>query len=136
MSSNQQAPQQSLTIFYDGYCPVCTQYVRYTRLGKSVSKLALRNLREEPEKVSEFKARGLDVNEGMIVDLDGAIYHGAAAVHILALLSTPVGLFNRCNRLIFSHHWLAHLLYPVLAAGRNILLFLLGRKKINIRQKI
>jgi hypothetical protein len=92
--------------------------------------VSLNDLRDHPNKVAEFNALGFDVDDGMIVALDEQIYYGAEAVHVLALLSSPSGVFNRCNRLIFSRRWLAKLFYPILVSGRNILLTLLGRKKI------
>ena len=121
---------RTLSIFYDGECPVCTQYVRYYRLNDGNITVSLVDLRDKPEKVSEFNDMGFNVDDGMIVALDNETYHGVEAVHLLALLSTPIGVFNKCNRWIFSHRWLAKTLYPILASGRNLLLLLLGREKI------
>jgi predicted DCC family thiol-disulfide oxidoreductase YuxK len=124
---------QTLTIFYDGDCPVCAQYIRLYRLKDSNISFTLSDLRDKPEKVAEFAALGFDVDEGMIVELDEKLYHGVAAVHVLALLSTPVGVFNRCNRWIFSRPGLAKIVYPVLVSCRKVLLALLGRGKIQSR---
>lgn len=121
---------QSLSIFYDGECPVCSRYVRYLRLSDGNIAVSLTDLRDHPEKVAEFRATGFNVDEGMIVALDKQTYHGVHAVQVLALLSTPSGVFNRCNRWVFSRRWLAKLLYPILVSGRNLLLMLLGRTKI------
>ena len=121
---------QTLSIYFDGECPVCTRYVRYYRLGDGNISVSLVDLRDCPERVTEFNAMGFNVDEGMIIVLDKETYHGVEAVHILALLSTPIGFFNRCNRWIFSHRWLAEILYPILVGCRNLLLFLLGREKI------
>jgi hypothetical protein len=104
--------------------------VRYYRLSDSNITVSLANLRDYPEKIAEFNDMGFNVNDGMIVALDNETYHGAEAVHVLALLSTPIGVFNKCNRWVFSHRWLAKLLYPILVSGRNLLLFLLGRERI------
>jgi hypothetical protein len=90
----------------------------------------MEDLRENPGKVAEFRAMGHDVDEGMVVVLDDQIYHGEEAIHVLALLSTPVGLFNTINRWVFSRRRLAKVAYPVLVGGRNLLLLLLGRGKI------
>ena len=121
---------QNLSVYYDGECPLCSRYVRHTRLKKTM-EVSLLDLRNHPDKVSEFKALELDVDEGMIVVLDGIIYHGAEAMHVLTLLSTASGLVNRCSRLVFSHRLLARIFYPALVGGRNLLLRILGRKKIN-----
>ena len=122
--------QQTLSIFYDGECPFCSRYVRYYRLNDGSMDISLTNIRNEPNKIAEFDAMGFNVDEGMIILVNNETYHGVEAVHILALLSTHSGLFNKCNRWIFSHHLLAALLYPVMVSGRNFFLFMLGIKKI------
>jgi hypothetical protein len=99
-------------------------------LSEGNTAVQLMDLRDHPEKVAEFNAMGFNVDEGMIVALDDQTYHGAEAVHVLALLSTTSSFFNRCNRWVFSRRWLANLLYPILVSGRNLLLILLGQKKL------
>lgn len=121
---------QTLSIFYDGDCPVCSGYVRYYRLKDGNISVSLVDLRDNLEKAAEFSVMGYDVDKGMIVTLDNETYHGAEAIHVLALLSTPIGVFNRINRWVFSRRWLAKTLYPVLVGGRNLLLYLLGRGKL------
>jgi hypothetical protein len=78
-----------------------------------------------------INARGLDIDQGMVLKLDDQLYCGADAIHALALLSTDSGIFNRLNYWLFRSAWLSRLLYPVLRALRNLLLKLLGRRKIN-----
>ncbi|SFN67246.1 hypothetical protein SAMN05216332_101145 [Nitrosospira briensis] len=51
-------------------------------------------------------------------------------IHLLALLSTNSGPFNRINSVIFGSAILARILYPILRVGRNATLRLLGRTKI------
>jgi hypothetical protein len=51
---------------------------------------------------------------------------------MLALLSTSSGSFNRINALVFSRPRLARVLYPVLRAGRNLLLRILHRSKLRL----
>lgn len=121
---------QTLSIFYDGECPFCTSYVRYYRLNDGEITVSMVNLRNHPEKVAEFDASGLNVDDGMVVILDGETYHGSEAVHVLALLSTRIGVFNKVNRWVFSRRRLARVLYPIMVGGRNLLLALLGRSKI------
>jgi len=122
--------QQTLTVFYDGACPVCAMYMRYYRLGDANLRVALVDLRRDVQQVAEFTAMGLDVDEGMIVKLDSQVYHGADAVNVLALLSTSASFFNRCNRWLFSRRVPARVFYPVMVAGRNLVLWLLRREKL------
>jgi hypothetical protein len=49
---------------------------------------------------------------------------------MLALLSNRATLFNRINALVFCSYERARLLYPILRAGRNVTLKVLGRSKI------
>ena len=118
-------------LVYDGECPFCSRFVRYVRLQQSVGKLHLVNAREGGPMVSEMLRAGLDLDEGMVLKLGGRHYHGADCIHVLALLSGRSDLFNRINAAIFRSAGLSRILYPLLRAGRNVTLRLLGRAKMN-----
>lgn len=107
-----------LRIVYDGECPFCSRYVQLVRLREEF-EVELVDARREPEKAKRY---GLDLNEGMIVDLDGQVHHGAEAVWLLSTLSRRPGLFSRRP--------IAEALYPVLRLGRRLTLRALGRKPI------
>ncbi len=117
-------------IIYDGECPFCAAYVRMTRLRASAGPVRLVNARDGGPDVDLARAAGLDIDRGMVVKLDGQLYHGDAAMTALALLTTPSGLFNRAMRGLFGRPALARVLYPPMVAGRNLTLRLLGRRKI------
>jgi predicted DCC family thiol-disulfide oxidoreductase YuxK len=121
-----------LVLIYDGDCPVCSSYVRYVRLKEAAGKLTLVNAREGGEWVNKVVAAGLSLDEGMALYYGGRFYHGVDCIHMLALLSTPSGVFNRVNGRIFSHPRLARALYPVLRAGRNSLLRILNRPQLHL----
>lgn len=116
-------------IAYDGQCPFCQAYVRLTRLRES-GAFSLIDARGAHPALEEVRRAGLDLNEGMVVKHGGRLYHGADAMHLLSLLSTRSGVFNRVMALLFGRPRLARLLYPVLRAGRNLTLRLLGRQPI------
>ena len=120
-----------VSIFYDGECPVCTNYIKYLRLKESAGAPALIDLRQDAAARGRFQADGFSVDEGMVAEIDGRVFKGGDAVHALALLTTPVGVANRLNALVFSSPFLSRILYPVLRAGRNLLLIILGREPIN-----
>lgn len=80
--------------------------------------------------VEDLKAAGIDLDEGMVLKLGDRIYHGDECVHMLALLSTPVGLFNRLNAVLFRSRTASRIVYPILRTGRNAVLALTGRSKI------
>ncbi len=108
----------ALLIIYDGDCPFCSRYAAYQKLREEYD-VRLVDARAEPKLAASY---GLDLNEGMIVDLDGRVHHGADAVRLLSALSQRPGLLR--------HERVAHALYPFLRFARNMALKLLGRKPI------
>jgi predicted DCC family thiol-disulfide oxidoreductase YuxK len=117
-------------LVYDGDCPFCSRYVALVRLRDSVGPVRLLNAREPDPFVDELRHAGYDLDEGMVLKYGGRIYHGADCIMMLAMLSTPVGPFNRVNAAIFRSPTASRLLYPVLRTGRNAVLRLLGRTRI------
>lgn len=122
--------EAALTLIYDGECPVCSSYVQFVRLRESVGTVKLINARDGGPEVERLQAAGFDLDEGMVLLYNDRIYHGSDCIHMLAMLSTNSGWFNRLNAAIFRSERASRLLYPVLRAGRNLLLRLLGRKRI------
>lgn len=122
--------QDGVTVIYDGECPFCATYVSLMRLRETAGPVALVDARGSHPVLDEVAARGLDLNEGMVVRLDGQYLHGDAAMTALALLSTPSGPFNRAMRGLFRSPARAARLYPWLVRGRNATLRLLGRRPL------
>ncbi len=116
----------TLTIVYDGECPFCSRYVALVRLREQFD-VRMVDAREQPVRANAY---GLDLNDGMIADLDGKVFHGADAVWLLSSLSTRSGLVNGTMARLFASRRLSALAYPVLRAGRNATLKALGRKPI------
>jgi predicted DCC family thiol-disulfide oxidoreductase YuxK len=117
-------------LLYDGECPFCSRYVRHVRLREAIGTITLANAREHAALVEEVQRLGFSVDTGMVLKLDGNYYHGADCIHALALLTTPSGRFNRINSLVFRSKTASRVLYPVLRAGRNLTLRLLGRSRL------
>lgn len=117
----------SLRIVYDGDCPFCSRYVRLVRLRENFV-VDLVDARQYPELAQSY---GLDLNEGMIADLDGSVHHGAEAVWLLSTLSSQSGFVNRWMATVFSTKLLARIAYPAMRCGRNLTLGILGRKRFN-----
>ena len=117
-------------LIYDGDCPFCSNYVRLVKLREAIGPVQLINARDGGPEVKRATSRGFDLNEGMLLVMDGRYYHGADCINRLALLSTDSGAFNGITAGIFRSPALSKALYPVLRAGRNLTLFLLGRRKI------
>jgi len=120
-------------LLYDGDCPFCSRYVKLVGIRAAVGPLRLINAREGGPEFDEVIARGLDLDEGMVLKLTGQLYHSQDCIHTLSLLSTQTGSFNRFNGWVFRSKTRAAVLYPVLRMGRNLILRLLGRKKIQLK---
>jgi len=122
-------------LLYDGDCPFCSSYVSYVRLRDSVGPVTLADARKFPALVAEAKALGYDIDVGMVLKLDGQYYFGGDCIHALSLLTTPSSAFNRLNHALFRSKTFARIAYPVLRAGRNLALFVLGRRRIGSTAK-
>jgi predicted DCC family thiol-disulfide oxidoreductase YuxK len=114
-------------LIYDGECPFCSRYARLTRLRETVGPIRLIDARERTPEVEAAIAAGYDLDRGMLLSLDGQLYHGAECLNRLALLSSRSTAFNRLAYALFRHPRLSRMAYPVLRAGRNAALRLLNR---------
>jgi len=81
--------------------------------------------------VDEITAAGLDIDRGMVVKVGGTLYCGVDAIHVLALMGTNSGQFNRITHWSFRNRNVSRVMYPALRACRNLLLKMLGKTKIN-----
>ncbi|MBE9398257.1 DUF393 domain-containing protein [Pontibacterium sp. N1Y112] len=118
-------------LIYDKECPACDNYCQVVRIRETVGKLRLIDARENSEELEEITALGLDIDQGMVLKLDGQIYYGSDAIHALALISSRSGLLNRLNYYLFRSKRLSYIFYPMLRFLRNVLLKVLGKTKIN-----
>jgi predicted DCC family thiol-disulfide oxidoreductase YuxK len=118
-------------LVYDKQCPACDYYCNLARIRESVGRLVLVDARHGGPIMDEITAAGLDIDQGMVVKVGDSLYYGPDAIHVLALLGTNAGVFNRVTCWSFRSKRVSRVLYPVLRACRNLLLKLLGRTKIN-----
>ncbi|MCW4630262.1 MULTISPECIES: DUF393 domain-containing protein [Marinomonas] len=122
---------KQILLIYDKECPACHFYCQIVRIRQSVGELVLIDARDNPEVMVEVNAKGLDIDQGMVLKMDGQLYYGADAIQLLALLSSRSGVFNRLNYWLFRSKKIAAILYPILRSCRNLLLKVLGKTKIN-----
>lgn len=104
-------------VLYDGDCPFCSAYARLARLRQR-HDVELVDAREADELVGDLRRRGYDVDEGMIVLVDGEIHHGDDAAAFLELEAR--------SRLLPSSGWIRSL-YPWVYRLRSLALRILGR---------
>jgi predicted DCC family thiol-disulfide oxidoreductase YuxK len=124
------SPYRRDFLLYDGGCPVCDNLVAWTHLRKMRPEIELIDARQAPELVAEFRAKGIEINDTMVLQLGGVDFSGPEAFLLLARIAQP------------RHEWLGVLLkwlgrigvygplYPLLVKGRKLLLFLLRRSLI------
>jgi predicted DCC family thiol-disulfide oxidoreductase YuxK len=120
-----------ILLVYDRECPVCDAYCRLVRIRKSIGTLRLANARDAGAIMNEITARGLDIDEGMVLKFGSTLYYGADAIHVLSSMSCRSGVFNRLTYWMFRSKRLAAILYPLFRFFRNLLLKLLRKSRIN-----
>jgi len=122
---------RKVVIVYDKQCPACDYYCNMVRIRESVGHLVLLDARTAGPIMDAITARGWDIDQGMVVKVGDELYYGSDSVHVLALLGTNKGLFNRVAYWLFRSKTVSQVLYPLLRFVRNLLLKTLGKKKIN-----
>ncbi len=122
---------REVLLVYDKECPVCDVYCQRVRIPESVGVLQLVNARDESVAMDEITRRGLDIDHGMVVIVDGVLHYGADAIHALTTMATHEGLSGRINRWMFGSAIRARVLYPALRSLRNLLLKILRKSRIN-----
>lgn len=120
-----------MVLVYDRECPVCRNYTQMVHIRETIGELVLVNAREDSDALRELTSAGFDIDQGMALMVGDRVYYGADSIHMLALMGSRSGIFNRINHWIFRSQARSRILYPVLKAGRNLLLKILGREKIN-----
>ena len=101
-------------LYYDGDCPFCRRYADYLRLRKKFN-LTLKNARVEPEAIAGLRSQGYEINNGMILILEGKIYQGAEALAVLEEKLNPA---------------LLRAIYPALKVLRRLILKLLDKSRL------
>ncbi|QIL88443.1 DUF393 domain-containing protein [Microbulbifer sp. SH-1] len=120
-----------MQVFYDGECPLCSQYTIKLGLEKAVGLVELINLRERPEMLAWLKSKGVDPDLGMVVFHANRLYHGADAMRLLARLSSAPNVIVYFFNMLLSNSVISAVLYPFLRIGRNLLLLLLGHTSLS-----
>ena len=122
---------RKVEVVYDRECPICEYYCQRVDVAPDIGEMIRVDAREDSPVLDEVTDLGLDIDEGMVVKVDDRIYYGSDAIRKLATVSSRTGFLNRFSYHLFRHSRAARLLYPMLAACRNLLLKILGRTRIN-----
>lgn len=129
---------KEIYFIYDGECPLCAYAAQAFRIKQSVGNLVLINARDEDQHpwVKKVNDRGLDLDEGMAILYQDNIYHGQDALHLMGLIGTDIGWFNKVNTFLFRSKPVSRCCYPIMRAVRNVLLSIKGVAKIDNLGKI
>lgn len=120
-----------IRIVYDKQCPACSAYCLLAKAHAEPGQIELIDARDPSDLMAEITRRGMDIDEGMVVEVDGELHYGADGIRRLATVENKKNFFNRVNRILFKNERMARRLYSLLKAVRNILLKLLGIRRIN-----
>ena len=123
--------REEILLVYDGECPACNAYCQVVRIKESVGDLRTVDARENSEVMNEITAQCLDIDQGMVLKMGEQLYYGADAIHMLALIGSRSGIFNRFNYWMFKSKTISKIIYPLLKLCRNLLLKILRKTKIN-----
>lgn len=114
-------------VVYDGDCPFCSDYAAYQRLRVAGGEIELVDARAHREALAAMGISGADLEDGMVVFVDGVRHDGADAMHALSRITQPPARWwVRLVGAVAGSRPLARTIYPALKLGRRIVLRLLG----------
>ncbi len=123
--------ETDIFLVYDKECPACNIYCDLVSIRESVGNLVLVDARQATSLMEKITAAELDIDQGMVLIVGDRMYYGADAIHALSIMGTRSGVFNRVTYWCFKSKAVSRALYPILRAGRNLLLKILRKTKIN-----
>jgi predicted DCC family thiol-disulfide oxidoreductase YuxK len=113
-------------LLYDGECPVCAGFVAFAEFRRRHPALQLIDARSAPERVATLRNQGYDINDGMVLVVDGRLYFGAEASEKLASYRSDLPLAKQA-----AVAAIGLTPYPLLRGARNALLRLRGKSQIS-----
>lgn len=117
---------KKITVYFDNECPFCKEYSRYIDLRKKY-ELDLIDARGSPKEIASFKERGFDINDGVIVELEGELFQGADAVKLLDGAIEKNSLIDKSISAIVRFPLFKRAIYPMVLIVRKVVLKILGR---------
>ena len=124
-----------VTIVYDGACPFCSDYVAYQDLKARAETVELVDARKDPQALARYAIDAADLEDGMVVIVDGVAHRGAEAVHALSIRSkAPRNWWVSAVAFASRSALVSRLLYPFLKVGRRIALTALRVPRFSQRE--
>lgn len=117
-------------VLYDGDCPFCSAFSSFARVSARLPGLRLLNARDGGPEAELVASLGLDLDQGMVLQHDGAIYYGRACMHRLSQLASAHRLPNKILESLMKPGFTGEALYRSFVRIRRATLFLLGRSRL------
>ena len=115
-------------LLYDGECVYCRTYVRKSRFRTPAGeRLRVIDGRVAPALVDELRRDGCNLEDGMILVVEGRRYQGADAMTVLGSLAVEHGWVNMLTRWVGSSPERAGFFYPWFRRLRQVTLWVTGR---------
>ena len=122
---------KKIKLYYDKECPFCNEYSKYVELRK-IYDIEIINAREALDKLKDYKDKGFDINNGMIIEFEDNIFQGSDAIKIIDKYIVKRGIIDRFLSVFIHLPGFKSIIYPIVKIIRLIVLKLLGRNtKIN-----
>jgi predicted DCC family thiol-disulfide oxidoreductase YuxK len=117
-------------VIYDGQCPFCLSYVSLLRLRRAIGEVSLVDARGYGDLVVSLREQGINLDDGMVLILDGKVFHGADCMNQIAIAGLPKGFFAGVHAWLFRSSFIANRIYPLMKFCRRLTLLALGRQSI------
>ena len=113
--------REGVWFVYDGECPICTYAAEALRIKEIHGELHTLNARDAAPNllIDEINRRGLDLDEGMVIYVNGKFYHGKGALKFMAIHGKVRNPFMAFLIGMFWSDTLSIALYPWLRGVRN-----------------
>jgi predicted DCC family thiol-disulfide oxidoreductase YuxK len=111
---------KNIIIIYDKDCPMCVYFAQFVELRKKVN-IILYDMNSNADKVLYYHKKEFDIHQGMIIDIDGVIYHGPMALTILHSLIQSDYRWQKTLLSVIKKRWVAYSIYPILLFIRKII---------------
>ena len=123
---------QDAFLLYDGACPFCSFYARKSGFKTPGGRpLTLIDANRAPELLARLREGGCEVNEGMVLVLDGRRYQGAQAMTALEAMTSGTGWFGRLSKWFASNPKRVRAFYPWFQKLRRAALWVKGRRGLD-----
>ena len=120
-----------VTIIYDEECPFCADFVALNNLRQSGYLVKLVNARDNDDELISDLSSKYNLDDGMIVIVDGSVLYGTAAAMFIAASYSRRGIRSAIYALLLSNKYMAATVYPVLVALRKLFFRIIGKSFIN-----